>query len=363
MSGPSGIEALARPEVLAMSPYVSARSGAAADGVLLNANEAPGSLLDDGRWAALNLHRYPPPQPAELRALLAEIYQVAENQLLITRGSDEGIDLLLRVFCRPGQDEILETVPCFGMYRIAAQIQGAGVIQVKRDPVTLAVQPQPLMDAIRDAQNLKLVFLTSPNNPTGDVLPPGLLEQVLEATRGRALVVMDEAYIEFCREGTASQSLADNEHLVVLRTLSKAWGAAGLRCGAVLAAPGVIGLLARIMPPYPLTAPAIAAALAVTAPGVRARQQEMLRGLRHEKRQLIGELAGSGWVEDLWPGEANFVLIRVQDGPRLVRHCAEQGVRIRDFHGQPLLDNCVRLSVGSSDDMAALRAALDKFQP
>lgn len=363
MSEPTSIQALARPEVLAMSAYVSARSGAGSDGVLLNANEAPGSLLQDERWAALDLHRYPPPQPAELRARLADIFQVPGEQVLITRGSDEGIDLLLRVFCRPGQDQVLETIPCFGMYRIATQVQGAGIVQVKRDPVTLAVRPQAVLAAIRETENLKLVFLTSPNNPTGDVLPAGLLDEVLEATRGRALVVMDEAYIEFCREASASAKLAEHEHLVVLRTLSKAWSAAGLRCGAVLAAPAVIELLGRIMAPYPLTAPAIAAALAVTTPEARERQRQMLRDLRREKERLVSELAGVGWVQDLWPGEANFVLIRVEDGPRLVRHCADRGVRIRDFHGQPLLDNCVRLTVGSSDDMAALRTALDDFQP
>lgn len=363
MTRSSNIQSLARPEVLAMSAYVSARSGAGADGVLLNANEAPGSLLQDERWAALDLHRYPPPQPAALRQRLAALYQVTEEQLLITRGSDEGIDLLLRVFCRPGTDQILETIPCFGMYRIAAQIQGAGVVQVERDPVTLAVRPQALLESIRETQNLKLVFLTSPNNPTGDVLPDGILEDVLEATRGRALVVMDEAYIEFCRDGSAIEALARFEHLVVLRTLSKAWSAAGLRCGAVLAAPPVIELLARIMAPYPLTAPAIAAALAVTSEEARERQKTMLRGLRVEKDRLISDLAGSGWVQDIWPGEANFVLIRLEDGPHLVRHCAEQGVRIRDFNGQPLLDNCVRLTIGSADDMAALRVALDRFQP
>lgn len=363
MSGSSSIQALARPEVLAMSPYVSARSGAGSDGVLLNANEAPGSLVQDERWAALDLHRYPPPQPGALRQRLAALYGVPEDHLLITRGSDEGIDLLLRVFCRPGLDQILETIPCFGMYRIAAQIQGAGIVQVERDPVTLAVRPQALLASIRDTQNLKLVFLTSPNNPTGDVLPGGLLQQVLEATRDRALVVMDEAYIEFCSDGSAIDALERYGHLVVLRTLSKAWSAAGLRCGAVLAAPPIIELLARIMAPYPLTAPAIAAALAVTSEDARDRQKVMLHELRLEKDRLISELAGSGWVQDLWPGEANFVLIRVENGPHLVRHCADRGVRIRDFSSQPLLDNCVRLTVGSSDDMAALRAALDDFEP
>lgn len=355
------IEALARPEVVALSPYVSARSSAAADGVLLNANEAPHSLAAEAHWQAMDLHRYPPPQPTELRARLAQRYGVNEDQLLVTRGSDEGIDLLLRVFCRAGQDQILETIPCFGMYRVAAGIQGAGVVQVPRDETTLEVRGDALLEAIESTQDLKLVFLTSPANPTGDTVSRTLLDAVLAATEGRALVVLDEAYIEFCRAPSAAELIDKHPRLVVLRTLSKAWGAAGLRCGAVLADPAVIGLLGRVMAPYPLTAPAIAAALAVTAPDALGAQTRMLREVRDEKRRLARELTARPWVRDLWPGEANFVLIRVDDGPALVRHCADAGVRVRDFNGQPLLDNCVRLTVGSSEDMDRLRAALDTF--
>jgi histidinol-phosphate aminotransferase len=355
------IESLARPEVRALAPYVSARGSAAADGVLLNANEAPHALAGEGPWQLLDLHRYPPPQPGELRERLAGLYGVDASRILVTRGSDEGIDLLTRVFCRPGRDQVLETIPCFGMYRVAAGIQGAGVVQVPRDPETLAIREGDLLDAVRSTDDLKLVYLTSPSNPTGDTLPDGLLEQVVEATAGRALVVLDEAYIEFCRKPSAATAVANHPHLVVLRTLSKAWGAAGLRCGAVIADPAVIGLLGRVMAPYPLTAPAIAAALAVTGEAGRARQAEMLRALEREKGRLVRELAARAWVRDLWPGEANFVLIRVDDGPALVRHCAERGVRVRDFHGQPLLDHCVRLTVGSTGDMDALRAALDSY--
>jgi histidinol-phosphate aminotransferase len=355
------IEALARPEVLALSPYVSARNSAAADGVLLNANEAPRTLTSEAPWPNLALHRYPPPQPADLRQRLAQIYGVDDEQLLVTRGSDEGIDLLLRVFCRAGKDRILETIPCFGMYRVAAGIQGASVVQVERDPESLEVRDDALLEAIEATEDLKLVFLTSPSNPTGDTVDDALLTRVLAATRDRALVVMDEAYIEFCDAPSAVRHLGEYANLVVLRTLSKAWGAAGLRCGAVLANPRVIQLLGRVMAPYPLTAPAIAAALAVTGPEAQESQESMLLMLAREKGRLVRELTGRPWVRDLWPGEANFVLIRVDDGPALVRHCAELGVRIRDFHGQPLLDNCVRLTVGSADDMNALRAALDTF--
>ncbi|MEM1411846.1 MAG: histidinol-phosphate transaminase [Pseudomonadota bacterium] len=355
------IEALARPEVLALSPYVSARSSAAADGVLLNANEAPFSLAGEAHWQALDLHRYPPPQPAALRTRLAELYGVAKQQLLVTRGSDEGIDLLVRVFCRAGQDEILETIPCFGMYRVAAGIQGAGLRQVARDDTTLAVRGPALLEAIGDAKHLKLVFLTSPANPTGDTVDRTLLAQVLAATEDRALVVLDEAYIEFCRAESAAELITRHPRLVVLRTLSKAWGAAGLRCGAVLADPAVISLLGRVMAPYPLTAPAIAAALAVTGSAARETQRTMLRGVQEEKQRLVRALTARPWVRDLWPGEANFVLIRVDDGPALVEHCAQQGVRVRNFHGQPLLDNCVRLSIGDRNDMDRLNAALEAF--
>ncbi len=355
------VEALARPEVLALKPYVSARNSAAADGVLLNANEAPHDLVADPLWHAMELHRYPPPQPADLRERLARLYSVGEDQLLVTRGSDEGIDLLTRVFCRAGQDAILETTPCFGMYRVAAAIQGAAVVQVERDPDTLAIREAALLDAIAATDNLKLVYLTSPGNPTGDTISTDLLERVLEATRDRALVVLDEAYIEFCERDSAASRVTDQPHLVVLRTLSKAWGAAGLRCGAVIADPVVINLLGRVMAPYPLTAPAIQAALAVTGEETRDAQELLLATIGREKRRLVRELAARPWVRDLWPGEANFVLVRVDDGPALVRHCAECGVRVRDFHGQPLLDHCVRLTVGSTADMTALRAALDSF--
>ncbi len=353
-------EALARPEILAMRPYASARGTAAADGVLLNANEAPAALLDDPAWSTLALNRYPAPQPDDLVRRLAALYQVAPERVLVTRGSDEGIDLLMRVFCRPGTDAVLECPPCFGMYRVAAAIQGARVIAVPRDDglrLDVAELERAIAGADDDA-NLKLVFLTSPNNPTGDLLPRRELLRLLAACGDRSLLVLDEAYIEFCDAPSAAELLEDFPQLVILRTLSKAWGAAGLRCGALLADPAVIELLGRVMAPYPLTAPAIAAALAVTGPGGRARQSRMLATLREEKDRLVSELSGRDWVERLWPGEANFVLARVDDGPGLVAHCAARGVRIRDFSSTPGLANCVRISIGAPDEMQALVTAL-----
>jgi histidinol-phosphate aminotransferase len=356
------IAALARPEILAMKPYDSARSSMSAEGILLNANEAPCALVDDGGDAALALNRYPAPQPPALVERLAGLYGVDPDRLLVTRGSDEGIDLLVRVFCRPGTDAIAECPPCFGMYRVAAAIQGAAIVNVpRRAEWGFGIDVAALETTLRSDPRVKVLFLTSPNNPTGDSIPPAALERVLRASAERALVVLDEAYIEFSGLASAVAMLDRYPQLVVLRTLSKAWAAAGLRCGAVLADPGIIGLLRRIMAPYPLTAPAVHAALRVTAPQVADRQAGMLQEVRARKAELLEFLREQRWVLDMWPGDANFVLLRVADAGALVDWCGARGIRIRSFHGQPMLDNCLRLSIGSKDEMRALTDALDAY--
>jgi histidinol-phosphate aminotransferase len=354
------IQALARPEILAMKAYQSARGTAGADGVLLNANEAPRSLIEGP--GTQNLNRYPIPQPEELTSRLADIYQVRPEQLLITRGSDEGIDLLSRVFCRPGTDAIVECPPCFGMYRISATIQGAEIITVPRlSDRGLQIDFDSLCETISREQNIRLVFLTTPNNPTGEVISRENLGRVLAACDKHALLVLDEAYIEFCDSPSASSLLEEWPNLVILRTLSKAFGAAGLRCGTVIAKPEIIGLLKRVMAPYPLTAPAIDAALAVTSPLALEKQQSMLEEIQTGKNKLVEYLERCPWVDKIWPGEANFVLLRVDDAPALTQFCTDQGVRIRDFSSQPMLDQCVRMTIGSKEDMQVLVGALNNY--
>lgn len=356
------IEALARPEILAMKPYQSARNTAGADGILLNANEVPRSLVQKPGWESLELNRYPIPQPAALNQRLACLYGVRPDQLLITRGSDEGIDLLVRVFCRQGLDAIVECSPCFGMYRIAGAIQGAKLIDIPRDPdKDLRINFDRLCETVGAHKEVRLVFLTTPNNPTGDIIRRADLERVLQACDDHALLVLDEAYIEFCDESSATELLEQWPNLVVLRTLSKAWGAAGLRCGSVIASPLIIGLLGRIMAPYPLTAPAIDAALSVTSEQAAQAQSVLLQELAKGKAGLLDFLAGCKWAENFWPGEANFVLVRVDDARRLVTFCAERGIRIRDFSSQKMLDECVRLTIGSESEMSALHTVLEAY--
>jgi histidinol-phosphate aminotransferase len=356
------IESLARPEIVAMRPYSSARKEAPGEGILLNANEAPWSLLNGADGEAL-LNRYPEPQPQALVERLADLYGVPPEQVLVTRGSDEGIDLLTRVFCRAGQDAILQSPPTFGMYRIAAQSQGADVLSVPRSAADgFRLQEQAVLDALQADSRIKLVFLTSPNNPTGDIVREAFLGALLDQARDRAVVVVDEAYAEFCRQPSAASRISDYPNLVVLRTLSKAWAAAGLRCGAVLAQPELLALLRRVIAPYPLPSPVTALALRMLQDDVLGRQQQLLQELEASKQALLAALEGRSFVEELIAGEANFVLIRAKRAADLLAFCASRGVILRGFPADALLRHHIRISVGSAQDIDALAGVLDEWE-
>lgn len=353
---------LARPEIVAMKPYSSARLEAPGRGILLNANESPWSLLDE-ETANLSINRYPEPQPAVLVSELARLYGVAPEQVLVTRGSDEGIDLLTRVFCRAAQDAILHCPPTFGMYRIAAQAQGAAVVEVRRSAESgFKLDGQQLLSTLKTDDRIRLVFLTSPNNPTGDCITREWLLQVLDAATGKAMVIVDEAYAEFSSAASACELIEQYPHLIVLRTLSKAWAAAGLRCGTVLAQAEVLTLLRRVIAPYPLAAPVTAMALRVLQPDMQLRQQNMLRDLADNKLLLLELLERRSWIRQLWPGEANFVLLQVDDAAGVLAHCAERNIILRGFPAEPLLHDCLRISVGSTAELAALKTVLDDWK-
>jgi len=248
------------------------------------------------------------------------------------------------------------------MYRIAATIQGARVIDIpRRAGNDFRIDFEKLEQAIRDEPGVRLVFLTSPNNPTGDLIGRDRLESVLRAAEGRALVVLDEAYIEFSSQDSAAERVERWPHLVVLRTLSKAWAAAGIRCGVVIANPAVIGLLLRVIAPYPLPAITIDAALRAISADSRVRQQEFVEAVRQRRADLHRFLKGCDWVRDAWQGEANFVLVRVADAAGLVGWCAAHGIRIRDFSTQRQLEGCVRMTIGSPGEMADLKSALQAY--
>ncbi len=349
------IQALARPEIVALQPYASARSLADSAGVLLNANESPWAPNANGQ--ALN--RYPDPQPAALKAALAGEYGVPSDQLLITRGSDEGIDLLVRAFCRPGTDRVLICPPCFGMYALSARVQGASVVEV---PLTEGEGGFSAdFGAIDQAPDCKLYFLCTPNNPTGNELPIASIVELAERVSDHGLVVVDEAYVEFGDQASLAPRVAEIPNLVVLRTLSKAFGLAGCRIGTVIATPEIIGLLRRIIAPYPLPTPAVAAAMKVLAPGARKRRRHQIATLKTEKLSLVAALKGHPAIINTWPGKANFILIRTTPKSELVAAATRAGIRLRDQSAQPGLNDCVRITVGSPEDNRQLIEFLNRW--
>ncbi len=339
----------ARAELLALKPYASARMEARGGRVFLNANESPWPPPGD---SGLGLNRYPEPQPDDLLAALAGLYGVQAEQVLVGRGSDEAIDLLVRAFCRAGEDAVLICPPTFGMYAVAAGVQGADVIEV---PLAgdFSLDVEAVLACIDT--RVKLVFLCSPNNPTGSLVPLATIERIAEALRERALVVVDEAYIEFAEAPSAAGLLARFDNLAVLRTLSKAWALAGARIGCLLADAAVIGLLRRIMAPYPLPTPCLAAALAALAPAARNETARRIAVARSERARLAIALAALSGIREVLPSAANFITVRFADAAAAYRALLDRGVVVRDVGRYPGLAGCLRLSIGApAENDAAL---------
>jgi histidinol-phosphate aminotransferase len=332
---------LARPDILALKPYAHATWNPALE--RLHANELPWRVPGDVSDAGLN--RYPEPQPVALVQRLAALYGVTADQLLVARGSDEGIDLLTRAFCRAGEDAVLICPPTFGMYAVAARIQGAKVVEAPLD-----VARGFALDADRVIASLagvKLVYLCTPNNPTGNAMDSAAIGRVIRAAAGRALVVIDEAYAEFCAAPGWAARIATDPHVVVLRTLSKAHGLAGARIGSVLAAASVIALLRRIIPPYALAQPTIEAALAALEPRqleiMQLRRDDILR----ERARVAAALPGKSCVRRVLPSEANFVLVEFHDAGAALARIAGAGLIVRDFRGLPGIDQALRITIGT----------------
>lgn len=334
------ILALVRPEILALTPYSSARKESSGGTVWLDANENPVTP----RAGLPRLNRYPEPQPADLVARLSSLYGVTTNRVLVTRGSDEGIDLLLRAFCRAGKDAILITPPTYGMYTVAAGIQGARVVSV---PLVRERDFALAADAVIAAatSDVKLVFLCSPNNPTGQLLERDAVLKIVRALATRAVVVVDEAYIEFADDLSLVADLRENRNLVVLRTLSKAFGLAGARVGTLLASETIIGVLQNIIAPYPIPTPVVHAARdALTTPAIEAARQSALLQAR-ERRRIAAELPKFSCVRKIWPSDANFLLVQVADVAAVLTATRAAGIIIRDRRKD--VADTVRLTVGT----------------
>ncbi len=349
----SWVTELARPEIVALKPYEHASWEPGLE--RLHANELPWRSIGDATAAGLN--RYPEPQPQALVRRLAELYAVSPDKALVGRGSDEAIDLLVRAFCRAGEDSVIVCPPTFGMYSVAARIQGAEVIAVPLRPEReFALDEQNLLD--RCTPDVKLVFLCSPNNPTGNLLDEQAILRIAAKLAERAVVVVDEAYIEFSDCRCLSRHLAMLPHLAILRTLSKAHGLAGARCGTLLADPEVIALLRKVIPPYATSQLTMEAVLKRLSPPQIALSNAHVDLICTERERVIEALASLPAVARVWRSDANFVLAQFKDAHAALQAARAAGLLVRDVRGHSGLGQALRLTIGSVDQNDRLLEAL-----
>jgi histidinol-phosphate aminotransferase len=345
----AGVLDLVRADLRDFAGYSSARREASGGRVLLNANECPWSVPGD----ALSLNRYPEPQPTALLERLAELYGVETERLLVGRGSDEAIDLLVRALCRAGEDRVLISPPTFGMYAVAARVQGAGLLSVPlRVEAGFALDIDALLAAVDDS--VRIVFVCSPNNPTGNRVGNAEIARLASALAGRALLVVDEAYAEFAA-GSALDLQARHPNLAILRTLSKAYALAGARIGSLIAAPELIAVLRSIMAPYPLPTPCVQAAMAATEPVALALARSRVALLCEERARLCRTLPDCPGVREVFPSQANFLLVRFDDSAAVYRRALDAGIVLRAPGGLP---DCLRISIGSPEQNDQLLAVL-----
>ena len=346
MNTTSLADRLCRPELRAMTPYQSARRIGGNGDLWLNANESP---FTDAMPA---YNRYPEFQPPGLIDNYARYTGLDAGQVVATRGADEAIELLIRTFCTPGSDRITQCPPTYGMYAISAATCNVAVNNV---PLTADWRLDP---ALADKLNgSKLVFICNPNNPTGSSLTPADLDAVIARLQDDCLVVVDEAYIEFADAQSVAPLLAKYPNLVILRTLSKAFGLAGIRCGFLLANPPVVELVKKVIAPYPVPAPvADIATEALSAYGVE-KMTSRVAQLNKLGQQFCDTVAPLPGVDAVYPSSANFVLVRFGDN-RCFAALAERGIVVRDQGRQPTLANCLRFTIGNAVEMERLQQAL-----
>lgn len=349
------IEQLARNNVRQLTPYQSARRIGGKGDIWLNANEYPEAI--DYQLTQQNLNRYPECQPVNVIQRYAAYAGVAPEQVLVSRGADEGIELLMRAFCEPGKDAVLYCPPTYGMYSVSAEALG-----IKRRIVPSKSDWQLDLPAIQTVlSGVKLVYVCSPNNPTGNLINPEDMRALLAMTQNSALVVVDEAYIEFCPQASVVSWLTEFPNLVILRTLSKAFALAGLRCGFTLASQEIISLLLKVIAPYPLSTPvADIAAQALNEQGIAAMRQRVIE-LNARRDRLKETLAECKGVTQVFPSETNYLLFNLANSEQSFKALWEKGIILRDQNKQPGLNGCLRISIGTQRECDAAINTLKSY--
>jgi histidinol-phosphate aminotransferase len=347
MTNNNTIQQYVRKNILQLAPYASARHEFEGEAdIFLDANENP---FDTG------LNRYPDPLQHELKQRLSAVKNVPVEHIFLGNGSDEAIDLLIRIFCEPRIDHIITLPPTYGMYQVSA-----GIADVEVKTISLTPDFQPNVEAILKASNKhsKILFLCSPNNPSGNDIEPVLIHQLLQQFQG--IVVIDEAYNDFSRHPSFSQQLAQYPNLVVLQTFSKAWGIAAVRLGMAYASKEIIALFNKVKAPYNLNILTQRMALEVLEKYEQVEQ--WVKEILEEKTRLETQLTVLPFVQQVFASSANFLLVKVDDPDHLYRYLVEQKIIVRNRSKVPLCEGCLRITVGTPLENNRLIATLEKYQ-
>ena len=328
---------LIRPAVKAMKSYSSARDEFESqdkDLVFLDANENP---FPNG------LNRYPDPQQIQLKNKLTTLKGLRPSQILCGNGSDEVLDLIFRAFCEPNEDGIITLTPTYGMYAVLANLNG-----IQQQCVSLTADFQIDVPAVLNAirPNSKLLFICSPNNPSGNVMSRTAIKEILKAFKG--LVVIDEAYIDFTDTDSWLEDLSEHPNLVVTQTLSKAYGLAGIRLGICYATEEIIAVLNKIKPPYNINS--LTQKAAISAISQRENTKQQLKTILDQRTELIKEFKKIAWIEKLYPTDANFILIRVDNANLRYEQLKNKGIIVRNRTREDGCTNCLRITVGTAEE-------------
>lgn len=343
---------LSNPHIEALEPYMSARRIGGSGEVWLNANELPfprqAFSLDVSEY-----HRYPDQGPDQVQAAYAEYAGVQAEQVLALRGADEAIDLLLRAYCQSGIDSIVVSSPTYGMYQVCADIQNAPVIDV---PLTDDYQLD--VAGITAQEQTKLVFICSPNNPTGNSFRREDILSIVEHFEGKAIVAIDEAYIEFCPEQSLASELAQHENLVVIRTMSKAFGLAGVHVGYLMANASVMDIMRKVAAPYPLADPCAQIALQALQPAAVEFMQKQVAEISLIRESFSTTILEFAAVKAVLPSVANFILVTFQDSDKAWQALTNAGIVARQIP-HPRLQDAIRFSIGTADEMEKVIVVLE----
>ncbi|HAA16384.1 MAG TPA: histidinol-phosphate transaminase [Cytophagales bacterium] len=347
------LNALLRPHIRTLKPYSSARdefSGSAS--IFLDANENP-----FGSVTGADINRYPDPLQRELKELIAPIRRVVPEQIFLGNGSDEAIDLLYRAFCNPGQDEVIILPPTYGMYRVSADLNDVRIKEVPLIPEDFRIDVDGVLEAI--TEQTKMIFICSPNNPTGNAMRRQSIEGILKHFNG--LVVLDEAYSDFSPQRSFVDRLNEFPNLIVLQTFSKAWGMAAIRLGMAFASQEIVQVLNRIKPPYNISGLTQQEALE----GVKRlnRKETIVKEILKERAWLGTKLKEMELVEKVYNSDANFILIKVPEARKVYEYLVGEGIIVRDRSQVALVLDCLRITVGTSEENKKLLKALKAFEP